>query len=79
MDPVALRRWVENHRVANQLEIRELATTWGSPEQSIAAAMALHTLYVRLHGWPPPDDPIETREKLIVWERFARLRQPYIK
>jgi len=79
MDPVALRRWVENHRAANQLEVRELATTWGSPEQAIAAAMALHTLYVRLHGWPPPDDPIETRDDLIVWERFARLRQPYIK
>jgi len=46
---------------------RELA---GAP----TAAVSLLDLYARLHGWPPRVDPVDQREDLEMWGRFARLR-----
>jgi hypothetical protein len=79
MDPAALRQWVENQRAVAQLEHRNLATNWGSAERSITACLALVALYGRLHGWPAPRNPVDDREDLIVWERFSRLKQPYLR
>lgn len=62
-----------------RVENAHLADTWGPPAQAIAAALSLVELDGRLHGWPPPADPVTEREDLIVWERFARLRARYIK
>ena len=56
------------------MEVRELSTTWGTPAQSFAAAVELLALYANVHGWPPPDDPIDQRDDLEVWGRFVRLR-----
>ena len=77
--PADVKRWAENRRIANLLEVRELATTWGIPARSIAAAIELSTLWESLHGWPPPACPADQREDLVAWDRFARLRQPYVR
>jgi hypothetical protein len=74
-----VKRWAENRRIANVLEVRELATTWGVPARSIAAAIELSALWESLHGWPPPPSPVDRRDDLVVWDRFARLRQPYVR
>lgn len=74
-----IRRWCENRKLANALEVRDLATTWGSPAQSIRAALELLDVYATLHGWPPPDDPIDREQDLAAWDRLARLRRPYIR
>jgi hypothetical protein len=72
--PEDVRRWVENRRIANAVEVRELRTTWNSPKRSLAAANQMLALYARVNGWPPPDDAIRWRNNLAVWDRFARLR-----
>ena len=74
-----VKRWAENRRIANAVEVRELATTWGVPARSIAAAIELSALWESLHGWPPPASPVDQREDLVAWGRFARLRRPYVR
>lgn len=74
-----VKRWAESRRMANLLEVRELATTWGVPARSIAAAIELSALWESLHGWPPPASLVDQREDLVAWDRFARLRLPYVR
>jgi hypothetical protein len=70
----AIRQWAEDRNAASVVEARELSASTGTPAQSFAAALSLLALYAHLHGWPPPDDPIDRRDNLEVWSRFARLR-----
>lgn len=70
----AIRRWVGNRRAASSVEARELLAEWATPARAFAAALSLLDLYARLHGWPPKVDPVDQREDLEVWSRFARLR-----
>lgn len=70
-------RFVENHRAAALREDEARARTPESPREAIVAALALTALYERLHGWPPPDDPVSLREDEAVRDRFARLRRWY--
>ena len=74
-----VRRWAEDRRIANAVEVRDLETEWATPERSIAAALDLMDLWATLHGWPPPEDPIDVLQDHEVWERFARLRRPYVR
>jgi hypothetical protein len=69
-----LRRWVDDRRAVARLEQAHLAETWGPPAQVIAAALSLIALEGRLHGWPPPTDPVTEQEDQAMWDRFARLR-----
>ncbi len=78
-DRADIRRWHRNRALANDLDVRDLETTWGTPANSIAAALELLNLWGTLHGWPPPDDPVDARDDLVVWDRFARLRRPFIR
>ena len=55
------------------LEVRDLIEHWGEPQRSVQAAFELLNLWGALHGWPPPEDPIDRREDAVVRERFARL------
>ena len=72
-----VRRWDENRRIANAVEVRELRTTWGTPERSIAAAFALAHLWESLHGWPPEESAADRREDLAGWDRWARPRKAF--
>ena len=74
MERADLRRWVDDRRVVARLEQAQLADTWGPPAQAIRSALSLIALEGRLHGWPPPADPVTEREDQAMWERFARLR-----
>ena len=76
--PKDVRRWAADRAAANVVEVRELVEHWGEPERSVEAAFALLDLWAAIHGWPPPEDPIDRREDLVVWDRFARLRRPYV-
>jgi hypothetical protein len=75
--PEDVRRWAENRRLANAIEVRDLIEYWGEPDRSVQALFELLDLWAAIHGWPPPEDPIDVRDDLVVWERFARLRGPY--
>ena len=77
--PEDVRRWAENRRIANAVEVRDLMAHWGEPERSVQAHFALLDLWAELHGWPPPESPIDCRDDLVVWERFARLRRPFLR
>jgi hypothetical protein len=74
-----LRRWVDNRRAVARLEQAHLTDAWGPPAQAIAAALSLIALEGRLHGWPPPPDPVTDREDHAMWERFARLRARFVR
>lgn len=74
-----IRRWVDDRRAVARREETCLADAWGPPEQSIAAALSLIALEGRLHGWPPPADPVTDREDHQMWARFARLRAPFVR
>jgi hypothetical protein len=74
-----LRRWVDDRRAVAQREQAQLAATWGEPAQAIAAALSLIALVGRLHGWPPPADPVSEREDQAMWDRFARLRARFVR
>ena len=39
--PEDVRRWAENRRIVNALEVRDLRTTWNSPDKAFWAARAL--------------------------------------
>ena len=77
--PEDVRRWAENRRIANVLEVRDLMAHWGEPERAVQAHFELLNLWQALHGGPPPESPIDRRDNLLVWERFARLRRPFIR
>jgi len=77
--PEDVRRWAENRRIANAIEVRELLQHWGEPERSVQAFFELTNLWAALHGWPPPESPVDRRDNLMVWERFARLRRAYLR
>jgi len=70
----AIRRWAGDRAASSSAEARELSTAWSTPAWSFAAAVSLLDLYARLHGWPPRVDPVDQREDLEMWGRFARLR-----
>jgi hypothetical protein len=70
----AIRKWAEDRRAASAAEARELAASEITPAQSLETALSLLAFYATLNGWPPPDDPIDERDDLEVWARFARLR-----
>ncbi len=78
-NPDDVRRWAENRRIANVVEVRDLIEHWGEPQRSVQAAFELLNLWGALHGWPPPEDPIDRREDAVVRERFARLRRPFVR
>jgi len=73
-DPSDVRRWAENRRIANALEVRDLRTTWNSPDRSFWAACELLALFAGVNGWPPPADPRRERESAAVRDRFLALR-----
>jgi hypothetical protein len=73
--PEDVRRWAENRRIANDLEVRDLRTTWNSPEKAFWAAQALLGLYASLNGWPAPQDSRREREADAVRDRFLTLRR----
>lgn len=77
--PEDVRRWAENRRIANVLEVRDLMAHWGEPERAVQAHFELLNLWAELHGWPPPESPVDRRDNLVVWERFARLRRAYVR
>ena len=77
--PADVRRWAENRRIANAVEVRELTETWGTSERAVSAAMQMLRLFESIHGWPPPFDPIDWEQNLRAWERWARLRRPYVR
>ena len=70
----AIRRWAEDRNAASVVEARELSASTGTPSQWFGTALTLLALYVEMHGWPPPTDPIDERDNLEVWGRFSRLR-----
>lgn len=70
----AIRRWAEDRQAASRVEAREFSGAAATPSQLFGTALTLLTLYAGMHGWPPPDDPIDQRDNLEVWSRFARLR-----
>ncbi len=72
-----LVRFVENHRAVARREAEDLKHHPDSADKAIAAALALVAIYEALHGWPPPEDPVSTREDAEARERFARLRRSY--
>jgi hypothetical protein len=74
-----IKRWAENRRIANAVEVQELRTTWGTSTRSFAAFLQMLALYAAVNGWPPPASPVDQREDLVVWDRFARLRRPYVR
>ena len=69
-----VKRWAENRRIANAVEVRELRTIWNTTEMSFSALQQLLQLYTSVNGWPPPDDAAGARDQAAVWEQFARLR-----
>jgi len=69
-----VRRWAENRRIANAVEVRELVTAYRDPSRSFDAALQLLRLWASLHGWPPREQPAENRAQLAVWDRFVSLR-----
>ena len=77
--PEDVRRWAENRRIANALEVRDLLEYWGEPQRSIQAAFELMNVWTALHGWPPPEGTLDRREAAVVQERFARLRRPFVR
>ena len=74
-NPEDVRRWAENRRIANALEVRDLRTTWNSPGRSFWAACELLVLFASVNGWPPPADPRREREAAAVRDRFVTLRK----
>jgi len=70
----AIRQWAEDHQAASMVEARKCVGAGDTPSQSFRTALTLLTLHAGMHGWPPPDDPIDQRDNLEVWNRFARLR-----
>ena len=78
-NPEEVRRWAENRRIANTVEVRDQIEQWGDPQRSVQAAFELMNLWGALHGWPPLEDAIDRREDAVVRERFARLRRPFVR
>jgi hypothetical protein len=70
-----VRRWAENRRIVNALEVRDLRITWNSPDRSFWAARALLALFASINGWPPPEDARREREADAVRDRFLTLRR----
>lgn len=74
MDPQDIRRWVENHRAAQERErqeVRERGTVVADP---IAASLSLIALAGRLHGWPVPVSEVDEREDELARQRWDKLR-----
>jgi hypothetical protein len=75
MDPEALRRFVENHRAAQELEAQEVR---GNPmpfEQSWALAMELLRFDEQMNGDPfTRPDPIEDEDDRRKYETWTKLR-----
>src|SRR5262245_65158452 len=74
MRPEDLLRWVESRRAAEERERQEIRSAGPSSENAIQSALALAALTERLHGWPPPEDPVTLREDALARERWARVR-----
>jgi hypothetical protein len=74
-NPEDVRRWAENRRIANALEVRDLRTTWNSAERSFWAARALLGLFASINGWPATQDARREREADAVRDRFLTLRR----
>jgi hypothetical protein len=65
---------VAARRAAEARERREQRQGSPAADAAIAGALALIALAGRLHGWPPPEDPVSGREDLEGYRRWARLR-----
>jgi len=69
-----LLRWVESRRAAEARERLETRNAGPSSSAAIQSALALVDLTGRLHGWPPPEDPVTLREDALAREPWARVR-----
>jgi hypothetical protein len=65
---------VAARHAAEARERQEQREEGPSADVAIAGALALVALAGRLHGWPPPEDPVSRREDLEGYRRWARLR-----
>ena len=74
-NPEDVRRWAENRRIANAIEVRDRRTTWNSAERSFWAARALLGLFASINGWPPTQDARRECEADAVRDRFLTLRR----
>lgn len=74
MRPEDLRRWIADRRATEARERQEQRQTGPSPATAIAEALALIALAGRLHGWPPPEDPVGQQEDAAGYRQWDRLR-----
>jgi hypothetical protein len=76
MDPVALKRFIENHRAAEARVREDARQNPLTAAQAFAAAMALLNLDEQLNGSPfQRHDPVSEREDAAMWEAWAKLRE----
>jgi hypothetical protein len=78
-DPNEMRRWLAGRRAAEEREKQQLREHPLTTAQSVASALSLFRLTVRLHGWPLPEDPVTRRENAEVGATWQRLRRHYAK
>jgi len=64
---------VASRRAAEARERQEQRQRGPSADAAIAGALALSALAGRLHGWPPPEDPVSRREDPEGYRLWARL------
>jgi hypothetical protein len=76
-DPNEMRRWLAGRRAAEDREKQQLRENPLTTAQSVASALSLFRLMVRLHGWPLPEDPVTRRENAEVNATWQRLRRHY--
>ena len=75
MNPDDLRRFVENHRAAQERERQERRGRPMSTADAWAAAMALLRFDEQMNGDPfQRHDPVEEREDREMYETWAKLR-----
>jgi hypothetical protein len=69
-----LRRWVDNHRVAQRREREGTILAGPEPPVAIASALALVALAGRLHGWPMSEDAVDRQDDAAARVAWNRLR-----
>lgn len=72
MNREELRRWATAKADAERREHEQRVPP--APEVSVRAALELLDVVAELHGWPPPEDPVERAEDERAWATWARLR-----
>jgi hypothetical protein len=72
--PDELRRWIAQRQAAAQRIYEEELDAAAAPAEAIARGLEVIALYQRVHGWPPPQDPIDDHDDLLFHLRWAMLR-----